>query len=305
MTNTSKTIIFFGTDDFSAVTLRELIEKGFTIGAVVTKPDSQKGRGRNLQKPITKEIAEEHGIAVWQPVKVNEITENIQQLTTELGEKPVGILVSYGKIIPQSVIDLFAPGIINVHPSLLPKYRGPSPVETAVLNGDTETGVTIMQLSAAMDAGPIYSQVTVQLNDTETGPQLREQLAALGAQEISVLLPRIVSGALAATPQDDASATYCRLFTKDDATLAPTAYSAEQAERHVRAHLGFPKTKATIAGHQVIITEAHVTSPADDFTPTPLDVLSADGHYLAIDELISPSGKKMPSQAFLNGYLRG
>lgn len=303
MTPTSKTIIFFGTDDFSAATLRELIEKGFTIGAVVTKPDSPKGRGRGMTKPITKEIAEEHTIPVWQPTKVTEIIENIQNLIKATGASPVGVLVSYGKIIPQSVIDLFEPGIFNVHPSLLPKYRGPSPVETAILNGDTETGVTIMQLEAAMDAGPIYSQITVRLNDTETGPELREHLAALGAQELCSQLPKIISGALVPTPQDDTSATYCRLFTKEDAQLNPAVLSAEQAERQVRAHLGFPKTKVTVAGHSVVITKAHTQTTTE--APTPLDIPCADGRFLRIDELIAPSGKKMPAQAFLNGYLRG
>lgn len=301
MTPTSKTILFFGTDDFSAVSLRELIERGFTIGAVITKPDSRKGRGRELQAPLVKQIALEHSIPVWQPLKMSEITSQIEALTQKNTEKPVGVLVSYGKIIPQSIIDLFEPGIINLHPSLLPRYRGPSPVESAILNGDTETGVSIMQLSAAMDAGPVYKQVVFSLDDTETAPELEHKLAVLGAQELATILPSIMSGALQPIPQNDELATYCKLLSKDNSQLNTEQLSASQAERQVRAYLAYPKTKATIAGHSVVITKAHVSS----IKQTILDLECNDGQFLSIDELISPSGKAMNAKAFLNGYAAG
>lgn len=294
MTHTSKTIVFFGTDDFSAASLRELIAKGFTIGAVVTKPDSRKGRGRELAKPIVKQIAEANNIPVWQPLDIRAIAEHVEKL-----HDPVGVLVSYGKIIPQSIIDLFQPGIINVHPSLLPLYRGPSPIETAILNGDTETGVTIMQLSAAMDAGPIYSQITVPLLDIESAPELELQLAELGAQELALTLPSIMNGTIQPTPQNDEEATYCQLLTKEQSLLDTEKLTAEQAERHVRAYLAFPKTKVTVAGQPIVITKAHITSVHE----SPLDIECADGRYLSIDEMIGPSGKSMNAKAFINGYL--
>lgn len=295
MTHTSKTIVFFGTDEFSAASLRELIAKGFTIGAVVTKPDSRKGRGRELAKPIVKEIAEANNIPVWQPLDVRAIAEHVEKLNN-----PIGVLVSYGKIIPQSIIDLFSPGIINVHPSLLPLYRGPSPIESAILHGDTETGVTIMQLSAGMDAGPIYSQITVPLIDVETAPDLEIQLGKLGAQELGLILPAIMNGTIQPTPQDDDIATYCKLLSKDESMLDTAKLSAEQAERHVRAYLAFPKTKTTIAGHTIVITKAHVSNAA----LTPLDIECVDGRFLSIEELIGPSGKAMNAQGFINGYLK-
>lgn len=301
MTPTSKTILFFGTDDFSAVSLRELIERGFTIGAVITKPDSRKGRGRELQAPLVKQIALEHSIPVWQPLKMPEITSQIEALIQKNTEKPVGVLVSYGKIIPQSIIDLFEPGIINLHPSLLPKYRGPSPIESAILNGDTETGVSIMQLSAAMDAGPVYKQVAFSLDDTETAPELEHKLAVLGAQELATILPSIMSGALQPIPQNDELATYCKLLSKDNSQLNTEQLSASQAECQVRAYLAYPKTKATIAGHSIVITEAHVSNVKQ----TVLDLECNDGQFLSIDELISPSGKAMNAKAFLNGYAAG
>ena len=305
MTKTSKTILSFGTDDFSAITLRELIEKGWPVGAVITKPDAPKGRGRTRVAPIIKRIAEENGIAVWQPEKVADIAPKIRTLTKKTGEKPIGVLVSYGKIIPQRVIDAFEPGIINVHPSLLPLYRGPSPIESVILNGETETGVTIMQLSAKMDAGPIYSQLVLPLTDTETAPELEQKLGALGAQEVTRNLPAIIAGTLQPVPQDDTIATCCHLLKKSDALLTTStdttlALTAEQAERRVRAYYAFPKTKATVNGHPIIITAAHVSSTAK----TALDIRCADGRFLSVDTLVGPSGRTMTAQAFLNGYAK-
>ena len=301
MTHASKTIIFFGTDDFSAVSLRELIEHGFVIGGVITKPDSRKGRGRELQAPLVKTIALENNIPVWQPLKMSEVAPHIESIASKDGIAPVGVLVSYGKIIPQSIINLFEPGIINVHPSLLPKYRGPSPIESAILHGDTETGVSIMQLSAAMDAGPVYKQVVVPLDDTETAPQLEHTLAALGAQELATVLPSIIGGALKPVPQNDEVATYCKLLNKDDSVLNTEVLSSAQAERQVRAYLAYPKTKATIAGHSIVITKAHVTSIKE----TVLDLECNDGKFLRIDALIGPSGKAMNAKSLLNGYAAG
>lgn len=289
----SKTILFFGTDEFSALSLRELIAKGFTIGAVITKPDARRGRGQRVIEPIVKTIAHEHGIAVWQPTNTKELTTHVRSV-----KDPMGVLVSYGRIIPQSVIDLFSPGIINVHPSLLPLYRGPSPVETAILNGDTVTGVTIMQLSEAMDAGPVYSQVTVPLSDTETAPELETQLGEIGAQELSLILPSIINGSLIPVAQDESVASYCKLLRKDDSTPDFSTLSAEQAERRVRAYVAFPKTKATVGGHSIVITKAHVVNHAE----TALDIACADGRFLRVEELVGPSGRSMNAKAFLNGY---
>jgi methionyl-tRNA formyltransferase len=231
---------------------------------------------------------------VHQPLKLTEIVDTIKSL-----EAPLGVLVSYGKIIPQSIIDLFSPGIINVHPSLLPRYRGPSPIETAILNGDPETGVTIMQLSAAMDAGPIYSHMTTPLNGNETAPALETQLAKEGAQELVRVLPAIIAGELLPTSQNDEAASYCNLLSKDESTLDPSLITARQAEQRVRAFLAFPKTKVTVAGQQIVITKAHVSTEA----ATPLDLPCADGQFLSIDTLIGPSGKAMNAAAFINGYL--
>ncbi|HEY5695364.1 MAG TPA: methionyl-tRNA formyltransferase [Candidatus Saccharimonadales bacterium] len=293
MKSTSKTIIFFGTEEFSTTVLKKLLDEGYNVRAVVTKPDTKRGRGHQLTMPSVKTLALAHSIEVWQPLKVSEINEQVATLSD-----PVGILVSYGKIIPQSTIDLFTPGIINVHPSLLPKYRGPSPIESAIAHGDTETGVSIMLLSAAMDAGPVYIKQKYPLTGHETRPELYDTLAALGADLLIKTLPTILGNNLAPTPQDDSRATYCQLLKKEDAHLNLSELSAIEAERLVRAHLSFPKSKAIINNHHIIITKAHVTHQQK----TPLDLLCRDGAYLSIDELVAPSGRRMDAAAFLRGY---
>jgi methionyl-tRNA formyltransferase len=293
MMNTSAKIIFFGTEDFSLTTLTGLIEAGYDIAAVVTKPDTKRGRGRVLTAPSVKVLAERHNIPVWQPAKLADITGDIQKL------QPVtGVLVSYGKIIPQPIIDLFAPGIINLHPSLLPLYRGPSPIESAIINGDSQTGVSIMQLSAAMDAGPVYTAKVHPLTGTETKPELYHALATIGTDLLIESLPSIIDGSLQPTAQDEGAASYSRLLTKNDSLLDLAQLTAEQAERRVRAYLGYPKSKLTVLGHEIIITKAHVGATKN----TPLDLICQDGAFLSIDELVSPTGRRMTADAFLNGY---
>jgi methionyl-tRNA formyltransferase len=293
MSSTSKTIIFFGTEDFSLIILTALVETGYTIGAVVTKPDSKKGRGQPLTPPPVKVLATRHNIPVWQPEKLSEITLDIQAL-----DNPIGVLASYGKIIPQSIIDLFTPGIINVHPSLLPKYRGPTPIESAIANGDDTTGVSIMQLVAKMDAGPVYAAKQYPLSGSETQISLYQELATAGADLLLETLPGIINGSLLPQPQQEDAATYCSLLSKNDAWLDPARLTAAEAERKVRAHLVFPKTKLKVQGLDIVITKAHVSNQQK----TPLDIECQDGAFLSIDELIAPSGRRMTGEAYLRGY---
>lgn len=290
----SKTIIFFGTDTFSANALNSLIEADYTIGAVVTKPDSKSGRGQQLTAPLVKKIALQHGIPVWQPTKLIEVIDNIK----ELGDV-IGVLSSFGRIVPQAVIDLFHPSIINVHPSLLPLYRGPSPIETTIMNGDTQTGVSIMKLSAEMDAGPVYAQEIYALDGTETTPELYEKLSALGGRMLIETLPSIIEGNLLPSPQSNA-ALYCYLLKKEDSLLHPDEITAVQAERQVRAYLAYPKTKLSYGNESLIITKAHIAPSEPDAKD--LIVAFKDDSSLVIDELIAPSGKTMSGDAFKNGY---
>lgn len=293
MTNISQAIVFFGTEEFSLTALEGLINSGYNIAAVVTKPDSKRGRGQVITPPSVKKLADRHKIPVWQPSKLTDILDDINKLS-----KPAGVLVSYGKIIPSSIIDLFEPGIINVHPSLLPKYRGPSPIETVIANGDLKTGVSIMKLSAQMDAGPVYGQLTHSLDGNETQPELYNTLAKAGTAMLLSLLPSILDGTLKPKDQDDKEASYSHLLKKDTSRLDPNKLTAAQAERLVRAHLDFPRSTISLDNRQVIVTKAHV----DGLEKPTLGIQFQDGNYLSIDELIIPGGRKISASDYISGY---
>jgi methionyl-tRNA formyltransferase len=294
MKKISKKIVFFGTDNFSLATLKLLIDNGYDVSAVVTKPDSKSGRGQKINTPSVKKYAIENNIEVWQPDKISDLADKIKKL----GDETMGILVSFGKIIPESIINLFSPGIINIHPSLLPKYRGPTPIESAIANGDSETGASIILLTSAMDAGPIYSQTKYKLSGNENQPELYEKLAQLGAKQLIDNLPDIINNNLKAIPQDNPQSSYCAKLNKQDALLDLSNTTAIAAERLIRAHLDFPKTKLKVLDEIVIITKAHVSEQEQ----SPIDILCIDHKYLAIDELVAPSGKRMNAKAFINGY---
>jgi methionyl-tRNA formyltransferase len=293
MTQLSQPIVFFGTEDFSLYSLKALVTAGFPIVAVVTKPDTARGRGNILTEPAVKTFAVSHGIPVWQPTRLLDIIDDIKQFDT-----PAGVLVSFGKIIPTAIIELFSPGIINVHPSLLPLYRGPSPIESAIKNRDAKTGVTLMKLAPKMDAGPIYTQVPYALDQTETKPELYDTLGQLGANLLVQKLPAILDGTISPAEQDDSEATYCQLLSKDDSLLDPSTVTPGEAEALIRAHLGFPRTRVTIGEYTVIVTKSHAVMTKN----TPLDIECQNGAFLSIDEVVAPSGRTITGDAFLRGY---
>jgi len=293
-------IVFFGTEDFSLTALRTLVEADFPVVAVVTKPDSPKGRGHAIIPPAVKTYAETHGITVWQPQKLADITDEIEKL-----DHPAGVLVSYGKIIPQATLDLFTPGIINLHPSLLPKYRGPSPVETAIAAGDKETGISIIKLIAAMDAGPIYRQIRIPLHGKETAEELYVELGRQGSELLVETLPPILDGSLQPSNQAD-DATYCKLLSKDDGTINWNT-AAATIEARIRAYHIWPQSRTTLGDIDVIITAAEVIDSRDSIPGS----LTVENGSLIVgtgqDSLriltLKPLGKKeMPVGAFLSGY---
>lgn len=290
-------IIFFGTEDFSAVSLQKLIDEGFKIAGIITKPDSRKGRGQKFQAPKVKQTGEKFNIPVLQPQKMSEITDFVKKF-----EKPAGVLVSFGRIIPQEIIDLFAPAIVNVHPSLLPKYRGSSPIESAILNGDEKTGVSLMKLSKEMDAGDVYSQEEIELSKTETASDLYKTCGEIGAEMLVRDLPKIISGEIKGLKQDDSQAEYCQLLKKSDALLSQDEQTAEQAEQQIRAFEIFPKSKIKLGEHLIIVKSAKVVSsnPED----SPLTLKFAEGTFLKIERLITPNGKETAAKSFENGYLK-
>jgi methionyl-tRNA formyltransferase len=226
------------------------------------------------------------------PTKLLAETKRLEESQAE-----AAVLVAYGKIIPQSIIDIFPKGIINIHPSLLPKYRGPTPVETAILGGVKQTGVSLMQLTAEMDAGPIFAQAKVQLTGTETKQVLADKLLKSGRELLAKHLPAILDGKLRPKAQDDVGASYTKLFTKEDGVMDWNR-PAEALERQVRAFASWPKSVTRVFGHKIIVTKARAANDEKDGEL----VMRCHPGWLAIEELIAPSGRSMSAVEFIRGY---
>ncbi|MEX2006781.1 MAG: methionyl-tRNA formyltransferase [Candidatus Saccharimonadales bacterium] len=284
-------LVFFGTENFSAPTLSALIGQGWPILAVVTKPNAKQGRGQKLAVPPVKKIALRAGLRVFQPGKVADIEADLAKL------RPThGVLVAYGQIIPDSILKLFRGGIINLHPSLLPKYRGPSPIEAAILNGDKQTGLSLMRLTAGMDEGPVYYQSVLKLKGSENRLELSKKMAKMGADRLIERLPQIIDGRLKPVPQDNSKATYTPLLKKEDGAVN-FSQPAEVIERQIRAYLGWPRSRATIFGKEVVITKASLVK--DRTTGL---VIQCNPGLLQIEELIAPSGRTISGVEFIRGY---
>lgn len=233
----STKFVFFGTPYVARDTLAALIENGYTPALVVTNPDAPRGRGQVMTASETKVLALEKGVPVLTPDTLDQKT--IEEITTYGAE--YAIVVAYGKIFPQTLIDAFPKGAINVHYSLLPKYRGASPVESALLAGETVTGVTVQQLALKMDAGDILTQRELPIEPTETARELKPRLIALGSTLLVETLPAFLMGEIIPVPQVDSDATRARKFTKEDG-LVNLEDPGEVNWRKYRAFAEWPGT---------------------------------------------------------------
>lgn len=290
-------VVYFGTEDISVPTLQALIDDDkYNVVGVVTKPDSARGRGHHVDSPAVAKLARQHDITCLQPVKLRDVTELLESLQAD-----VGALVSYGKIIPQDVIDIFPHGIVNFHPSMLPVYRGPSPIETAIMHGDSFTGLTLMALSKDMDAGDIYYQEKVAIGPDDTAEQLYDRFGRRGAELMVEKLDQIVAGQLTGTPQDNDLAIYCHMITKDDGQLDPGVMTARQCYNRWRALSQWPKCRLNLDGDEVIVTKL---KPLDNFQGDnwPDIIPCQDDSAIQILEIINPkSGRRMSVTDYLNG----
>lgn len=235
-------IVFMGTPDFAAVSLKKLIESGHNIELVVTQPDRRKNRGKKIICSPVKELAIANGIPVIQPVKLRNDEEAKEKLRKAHEKAEIGIVVAYGQILPKEVLEMPRKGYINVHASLLPKLRGASPIQTAILYGDDPTGISIMQLEEELDSGPVYSKVEVSIEGRTAG-ELESHLAEIGAK----LLVKTLSEFDDINPevQNHSDATFCGIIKKQDGHI-DFSKSAAEIERMCRAYDPWPGTFANI-----------------------------------------------------------
>ncbi len=244
--------VFMGTPDFSVTPLERLFSGGYEVAAVYTQPDRKAGRGRSLASSPVKKKADDLGLTVLQPASFRK-RETIEELRAV--QPDLAVVAAYGKILPQEVLDIPKYGCVNIHPSLLPKHRGVSPVAAAILCGDEFSGVSIMLLDAGTDTGPVLVQAKVPVSPYDTTGSLTAKLSLVGAEMLLEVLPRYIGGEITPRPQNDTEATYCEMISKEEGEI-DWALPAFDIWRRVRAYQPWPGCYTMWQGKQLKIIEA-------------------------------------------------
>ena len=299
-------IVFMGTPEFAVPSLRQLIADGHEIVCVLTQPDKPKNRGMKLMPSPVKVVAMEHQIEVYQPatLKSGEALERLSALKAELI-----VVAAYGKILPKEILDLPRLGCINVHSSLLPRYRGAAPINWAILNGETETGITIMYMAEGLDTGDIISQRAPAIDPDETVEALHDRLALLGAELLGETVAAIGAGTAQRVPQNDAESCYAPMLSRQ---LSPIDFSrsAHEIQKQVRGLIPWPATTMEIKGQTFkifAVEETGMDSTQGAGTLLGADrqginVVCGDGKVLRILELQAPGKKRMRAVDYLRGH---
>lgn len=299
-------IVFMGTPEFSVPGLRALVEAGHKVAAVVTQPDRQKGRGKAVQAPPVKEAAVEMGIPVLQPRRIRD-EEWLPVLAAYHAD--LFVVIAFGQILPQTILDLPKYGCINVHASLLPKYRGAAPIQQCLIDGETKTGVTVMQMDAGLDTGDMLAKTEVAIDAGETGGSLHDKLSAVGARLLVDTLPRIKDGTVKREKQDDTKSCYAGMLKKELGAI-DWRMDAAAIERLIRALNPWPSAYTGLGKKTLKLWEARVVENIEK-AAAPGQILSvgrrsftvaAGNGALEILSLQLEGKKRMDAESFLRGY---
>lgn len=304
MTDTRLKIIFAGTPHFAATALQKLLEDKYCVVAVLTQPDRPAGRGMKMVASPVKQLAERHGLPVLQPPTLKS-AESQQQL--EALQADVMVVAAYGLLLPAEVLRIPRHGCLNIHASLLPRWRGAAPIQRAVLAGDAETGVTIMQMDVGLDTGCMLLKKSCRIGDDDTAQTLHDRLADIGAEAIVEVLAGLGSGKHTPEKQDDTLATYAAKLTKSEAQI-DWAQDAIQLQRAIRAYNPFPVAHTTLNDMPVKVWQASLSRQQVTAAPgTVLDVekdgivVACGSGALRLEVLQRPNAKAMPAAQFING----
>lgn len=299
-------IVFMGTPDFAEESLRALLEAGEDVAAVFTQPDKPRGRGMQESFSPVKTLAVERGIPVYQPATLKDgaATELLRTLAPELL-----VVVAYGRILPQTFLDVAKYGSINVHGSLLPKYRGAAPIQWAVLNGDKTTGVSVQYMAAAMDAGDVIASRETEIGEFETSGELFDRLKTLGAELLVETVRKIASGDVVRVPQNEADATYTKMLHKE---MCPIDWNKSPREivKHICGLDPWPVATAELGGVSFRVFGAEYTDTKTALAPgkivsagkVGIEVACGGGQTLRITEIQAAGKKRMSAAAFLLGH---
>ena len=294
-------VVFFGTPEFALPSLRALVSAGYTVPLVVTRADKPAGRGKKLTPPPVKLEAQRFGIPVLQPEgKEQELLRRLKELEPDLA-----VVVAYGRFLPEGVLKVPRYGFVNLHPSLLPEYRGASPIQSALLDGKKTTGVTVLKVTPELDAGDILSQVRVPISRSDNAKTLSDRLAKVGAELLLNTIPRYVSGEITPVPQEHSRATYCYQIRKDMGRI-DWKLPAERIFNMVRAFTPWPSAYTTFRGRRVkVVSGEPVSGDGEPGRVVSLEngILVGTGRGLFKIERLVPEGRKeMSAQDFVRGY---
>ncbi|MGI9289987.1 MAG: methionyl-tRNA formyltransferase [Gammaproteobacteria bacterium] len=277
---TTARIIFAGTPEFTLPPLQTLIDSPHEVVAVLTQPDRPAGRGRKLTPSPVKQLALGAGIDVLQPLSLK--APEVQQQLADL-QPDLMVVVAYGLLLPQAVLDIPVRGCVNIHASLLPRWRGASPIQMSVLHGDTESGVCIMQMDAGLDTGPELARSVTSIGDHETAGELHDRLAPLGGEFLAEQLGNILAGSITPAPQPDEGVTYAGRINKADGLIDWTQ-SAVAIDRQIRAYHPWPVAHTLYQGKNLRCLQARPASVSGDQLPGTVLSLSADGLHVQTGE---------------------
>jgi methionyl-tRNA formyltransferase len=295
-------IVFMGTPEFAVPSLQALIDSGDEIVAVVCQPDKPKGRGLEVASPPTKVLAERHGVPVLQPQKIK--TEEFFNELKKLGPDLICV-AAYGKILPKNILDLPPHGCINVHASILPKYRGAAPINWAIIRGEKVTGITTMKMDEGMDTGDMLLKKEIPIEDEDTGETLSQKLSYIGAELLIETLKLLKEGKLNPIPQDHSQATYAPMLKKEDGKI-DWSKSAEEVRNLIRGALPWPGAYTTLDGKLLKIYKARISNSVGN----PGEVIKSDSGILRVAtgndsldilELQIEGGKRLKTEEFLRG----
>jgi methionyl-tRNA formyltransferase len=278
VTTTAFRVVFFGTPEFAVPTLQALLDSPHPVDAVVTQPDRPKGRGQKPQPSPVKQVALANGIAVLEPERLRDeaFLDRLRAINADLG-----VVAAYGKILPEAVLTIPKHGLINVHASLLPKYRGAAPVHRAVMAGETETGVTIMRVVKALDAGAMISKVTRPIRSDETSTEVERDLAILGGRALVATVNAILEGSAVETPQQESEATYAHKIQKTDGPI-DWSRPARAIHNQIRGLYPWPHAFSELAGERIILLRSDVIQDTQGPNATPGTIVAAHGDDLRV-----------------------
>ncbi|MDZ4787208.1 MAG: methionyl-tRNA formyltransferase [bacterium] len=304
-------ILFFGTPDFSVPSLKALLATpNIEVACIVTQPDRPQGRGNEIQSPPIKKLANEHHIAVIQPESIKKIQDRFIEMINEFGPYDIGVVIAFGQILPQNVLNIPKHGCVNVHASLLPRWRGAAPIQRAIMAGDKETGICLMKMEAGLDTGAIYATEKISIEEFDNFEMLHDRMSHIGGKFLASKIRAIAEGSLIPQKQTEDGLTYAHKITNEETDI-DWSKSAAEISRFIRGLSPIPGAFTTIKNKRLKIFEAIPVNPLKTGKFNCGEIVAVDSVRLEVqcaDKVLNilqvqlEGKKRMPLTEFLKGF---